>query len=143
MAMRNNPPVADHLAAMLAELRAEVAELRSQVGRLQGQQAGESAPDPKRVIPASARQSSECLTIRQVAELLKVSRSFVYALIATRQLRAIRRGKRLTRVRRADLDTYLGRLAIERQDRAQAARRKRDTRQPVTRPAPDATDEEE
>ncbi len=53
----------------------------------------------------------ELLTVAEVARLMRISNMTVYRLIKSAQLPAIRVGKNY-RVRRADLDRYLGARAV-------------------------------
>ncbi len=65
------------------------------------------------VAAPEASAPEELLTYDQVAEVLKVCRSIAQRLVYAGEIRAVPVGKRLRRVRRADLDAYIRRLAGE------------------------------
>jgi putative molybdopterin biosynthesis protein len=56
--------------------------------------------------PADTAAADELLTVEQVQELLKVGRTFAYALVRSGQLPSYRVG-RLLRIRRRDVEHWL------------------------------------
>jgi excisionase family DNA binding protein len=67
---------------------------------------------------SSQNDTKPLLTVREVAEILRVSSSLVYQLVEAQQLACHRIGKRkgAIRVAPADLDDYLARCRAERRD---------------------------
>jgi excisionase family DNA binding protein len=56
----------------------------------------------------------ELLTIKEVASLLKASEFTVYRLMRQGELPCIRKGKRFTRIRKADVETFLQKYTVTR-----------------------------
>jgi len=57
---------------------------------------------------------SELLTIKEAASLLKTSEFTIYRLMRQGELRCIRKGKRFTRIRKADLEAFLQKYTVTR-----------------------------
>ncbi len=55
----------------------------------------------------------ELLTIAEVAGILKVHKSHIYALMRDGELSVVKKGKRFTRILRSDLVTYIERHRLE------------------------------
>jgi excisionase family DNA binding protein len=58
----------------------------------------------------------ELLTIKEVAAFLKTSEFTIYRLMRQGELPCIRKGKRFTRIRKADLEAFLERHTVTRGD---------------------------
>jgi putative molybdopterin biosynthesis protein len=56
----------------------------------------------------------ELLTIKEVASLLKASKFTVYRLMRQGELPCIRKGKRFTRIRKADVEGFLQKYTVTR-----------------------------
>jgi excisionase family DNA binding protein len=66
--------------------------------------------------PGGAETRAELLCIASAARCLGVSRRFIYTLLARGELRAVRLGRRTTRVARAEIDALVERSTHPRQD---------------------------
>lgn len=64
--------------------------------------------------PERAPHAREFLRVAEVADLLGVSSRFVWSLLSDQRLRAVRLGRRATRIARADLDAYLATAGVRR-----------------------------
>jgi excisionase family DNA binding protein len=58
-------------------------------------------------------EENELLTIKEVAESLKVSEGHVYRLLRQGELPTIKRGRRFTRIQKSDLVAFLQRYRNE------------------------------
>jgi len=56
----------------------------------------------------------ELLTIKEAASLLKTSEFTIYRLMRQGELPCIRKGKRFTRIRKADVEAFLQKYTITR-----------------------------
>ncbi|NMR19175.1 helix-turn-helix domain-containing protein [Cellulomonas fimi] len=63
--------------------------------------------EPTRTVVDDAARRPEFLTVAEVADRLRVTERFVRRLIATGELRAVRVGSRVVRVRQVDIDALL------------------------------------